>query len=256
MPLSLSGVGENTIGMQLLPIKTRTVTLRYRRAWCGWLQGKHQAAEPSNASSRVITWCSIAVQFSDVSLHTHLHPNPHHTMADELTYLLTPFAKTPQGMLEIQTRSLGLSVLARRVLILVDGNRTGKDLGAFVAGSDILHLLEELLSRECIAPVATAVAAPAAAPAPAAAANPELADLPPAQSRSAKDVEMARNFMTNTVNTIFGHHNRISLIEAIHACQSSEDLRRVYVSWAQAMEGNATGKKRLPELREKLFAVL
>ena len=97
---------------------------------------------------------------------------------------------------------------------------------------------------------------PAAAPATTAAANPELADLPPAQSRSAKDVEMARNFMTNTVNTIFGHHNRISLIEAIHACQSSEDLRRVYVSWAQAMEGNATGKKRLPELREKLFAVL
>ena len=173
-------------------------------------------------------------------------------MADELTYLLTPFAKTPQGMLEIQTRSLGLSVLARRVLILVDGHRTGKDLGAFVAGSEILSLLEELLSRECIAPVA----APAAVPAPPAAANPELADLPPAQSRSVKDVEMARNFMTNTVNTIFGHHNRISLIESIHACQTSEDLRRVYVSWAQAMEGNATGKKRLPELREKLFAVL
>ena len=177
-------------------------------------------------------------------------------MADELTYLLTPFAKTPQGMLEVQTGSLRLSLLTRRVLILVDGHRTGKDLGAFVAGSDILNLLEELLSRECIAPVSSAAAPPAAAPAQPAVANAELADLPPAQTRSAKDVEMARNFMTNTVNTIFGHHNRISLIEAIHACQTSEDLRRVYVSWAQAMEGNATGKKRLPELREKLFAVL
>lgn len=61
---------------------------------------------------------------------------------------------------------------------------------------------------------------------------------------------MARNFMTNTVNNIFGHHNRISLLEAIHGCQSSGELRHVYVAWAQALETNATGKKRLPELRE------
>ena len=178
-------------------------------------------------------------------------------MAEELTHLIkATFTKTPQGTLEIQTRSLGLSVLARRVLILVDGHRTGKELGAFVAGSDILQLLDELLGRKCIAPVSAPAAAIAAEPIQPAAAQAEPAEWPPAQTRTAKDVEMARNFMTNTVNTIFGHHNRISLIEAIHACQSSDDLRRVYVSWSQAMEGHSAGKKRLPELREKLFAVL
>jgi hypothetical protein len=89
-----------------------------------------------------------------------------------------------------------------------------------------------------------------------AAAPDAMPGLPAASSRTAKDVEMARNFMTNTVNTIFGHHSRLSLIEAIHACKSSDELRRVYLTWAEAMESNAIGKKRLPELREKLFAVL
>ena len=84
----------------------------------------------------------------------------------------------------------------------------------------------------------------------------ELARLPAADTRDAKELEMARNFMTNTVNNIFGHHNRISLLESIHACQSSEALRKVYPAWAHALETNSTGKKRLPELRDKLFAVL
>lgn len=178
-------------------------------------------------------------------------------MADELTHLLTAkLTKTPQGLQEIQTRSLGLGALARRVLILVDGNRTGKELGAFVAGTDILSLLDELLKLDCVALVAGSASRSVESSTQAAGALGELADLPSAQTRTAKDVEMARNFMTNTVNTIFGHHNRISLIEAIHACQSSDDLRRVYGPWVQAMETNSIGKKRLPELREKLFAVL
>ena len=57
---------------------------------------------------------------------------------------------------------------------------------------------------------------------------------------------MARNFMTNTVSNIFGHHNRISLLESIYACQSGEALRKVYPAWAHALETNSTGKKRLP----------
>lgn len=186
-------------------------------------------------------------------------------MADDLTYLLnaTP-AKTPLGVQEVQTRSLRLGVMPRRVLILVDGRKTGRELSEFVAGSDICILLDELLGLGCIAvsELAPSVASNSAVvPAVSSAQAPvvsqaDLAGLPDPLTRSAKELEMARNFMTNTVNTIFGHHNRITLIESIFACRSSEELRRVYPSWAQAMESNATGKKRLPELREKLFAVL
>ena len=173
------------------------------------------------------------------------------------------YAKTAEGQQEIQARAMGLTPLARRVLVLVDGHRSGKDLAAFVPGNDIEVHLTELLTRECIAAVGTAAApAPAPAPAAAAASHPhdpfedELARLPAADTRDAKELEMARNFMTNTVNNIFGHHNRISLLESIHACQSSEALRKVYPAWAHALETNSTGKKRLPELRDKLFAVL
>ena len=171
------------------------------------------------------------------------------------------YAKTAEGQQEIQARAMGLTPLARRVLVLVDGHR--KDLAAFVPGNDIEVHLTELLTRECIAAVGRAAApASASASAPAAAGHPhdpfedELNRLPAAETRSTKDLDMARNFMTNTVNNIFGHHNRISLLEAIFACQSSEALRKVYPAWAHALETNNTGKKRLPELREKLFAVL
>ena len=182
-------------------------------------------------------------------------------MPDLPTSLLSRiYAKTAQGQQEIQSRALGLTPLARRVLVLVDGHRSGKDLAAFVPGNDIEVHLTELLTRECIA--AVGMAAPPPAPA-AAAASPshdpfedDLVRLPAAETRDAKELEMARNFMTNTVNNIFGHHNRISLLESIYACQSSEALRKVYPAWAHALETNSTGKKRLPELRDKLFAVL
>ena len=176
-------------------------------------------------------------------------------MTDALSVSLSSsFVKTDVGQREVQTRSLRLGPLARRVLILVDGRRTGQELSSFSGGGDIASLLGELLRLECIAAVdsaaandtsvAVAVAVASVLPDARAAAPTEddLAGLPPADTRGPKDVEMARNFMTNTVNTIFGHHNRISLIESIHLCQSAEDLRRVFPAWKHALEGQASAK--------------
>ena len=206
--------------------------------------------------------------------------------------LETVFAKTSEGKPEMQARSLGLSAMARRVLVLVDGRRSGTDLAAFVPAGNIETPLSELLSRSCIEAVARQ-ATPPSAPAPASTSAPSLAfasagrdaasrfaesvqpsslssplglpaeavadplaQLPPAETRTGQDLEKARNFMTNTVNNIFGHHNRISLVESIFSCQSSSQLRRVYPAWAQALATKGTGKKRLPELSQKLFTVL
>ena len=74
--------------------------------------------------------------------------------------------------------------------------------------------------------------------------------------RTVQELEKSRNFMTSTVNNIFGQHNHISLVEAIFACQSSSQLHQVYPAWAQPLSSNSTGKKRLSELSEKLFTVL
>lgn len=168
----------------------------------------------------------------------------------------TIFAKTAIGQQEIQSRTLGLAPLVRRLLLLIDGQRAVHQLEVFVAGHDVSTMLAELMDRGCIEARAVApapVAPPAAAPA---VEDDGLSSLPPADSRTFKELEMARNFMTNTVNNIFGHHNRISLIEAIHGCKTPQDLRNVYPAWVQSLSGSSIGQKRLPELREKLFAVL
>jgi len=172
----------------------------------------------------------------------------------------TTFSKTAAGLHEIQTRALGLPPMARRLLVLVDGKRSGQELGAFVAGHDVAELLDQLLAQGCIdaranEPSATSAPAKPAAPTPPDDAAP-LAGLPLAATRSAKDVEMARNFMTNTINTMFGQNMRLTLIESIFKCRSAGELRQVYPLWAGTMASIGIGAKRLPELRQKLFQVL
>ena len=174
----------------------------------------------------------------------------------------TTFSKTAAGLQEIQNRALGLPALIRRILVLVDGKRSGRELAAFVGGSDdISEVLSQLVAKGCIdargaaqpEPAAAAAAAAASAPMDAAA---QLACLPDAAARTPKEMEMARNFMVNTTNTICGQNQRLSLIKAVLACQSADELRQIYAEWASTMNAIPAGAKRLPELREKLFAVL
>jgi len=178
------------------------------------------------------------------------------------------FAKTAIGQQEIQSRALGLTPLVRRLLILVDGKRSGQELATFLNGHAVADLLGELLTKKCVEVVASTAAAtvnsPAATvtsptpPTPEKATEPNtaLAGLPPSESRSAKEVEMARNFMTNTVNMEFGQHMRLSLIEAISNCTTAEQLRQVYPLWYSTMASSRGAAKGLPALRDKLLLVL
>lgn len=174
-------------------------------------------------------------------------------------------AKTEQGQAEIQKRSLGLSPLVRRILVLADGKKTGSELAAFLSGNgDIEDILSQLIAHGCVEAHAVkvkAVAAPvaaSAAPAPdgASTAPGDLQGLPAAASRTAKDNEMARNFMINSVNSIIGQNMRISLVHDIFHAETTEQLRTIYHAWASSMGNHGMGAKRLPELREKLFKVL
>lgn len=178
------------------------------------------------------------------------------------------FSKTALGQSEIHDRQMGLSPLVRRVLVLVDGKRSGAELSVFLVGKgEIEVLLGELLDRACIEIVAqaapasrktlTTVAEPEApAGGPPSGFGTEIEGLPPADTRSAKDNDMARHFMINSVNAIIGHNTRISLVNDIFHAQSTEDLRRVYHAWVSSMSGHGVGARRLPELKEKLYKVL
>jgi pyruvate/2-oxoglutarate dehydrogenase complex dihydrolipoamide acyltransferase (E2) component len=187
-------------------------------------------------------------------------------MPETLDLITAVYAKTDAGLQEIQSRSLGLPPLVRRILVLVDGKKSGSELAAFLAGNgDIEEVLTHLLAQGCVeAQARKPAAAPAPAPAPAVQAAPSVQEaasadvpgLPPAASRTAKDNEMARNFMINSVNSIIGQNTRISLVNDIFNAQTTEQLRTVYHAWATSMSGHGMGAKRLPELREKLFKVL
>ena len=176
------------------------------------------------------------------------------------------FAKTAIGQHEIKTRELGLTPLVRRLLILVDGKHSGKELAPMLMGQSLAELMAQLLDKECIELVGRASpvdqpgkrAPVAEAPQKTETASPEaaLAQLPAAETRTAKELDMARNFMTNTVNMEFGQHMRISVIEAISTCKTALELRQVYPLWYSTMGSSRSAAKELPALNEKLFRVL
>jgi hypothetical protein len=167
------------------------------------------------------------------------------------------FAKTEIGQQEIQTRALGLSPLVRRILVLADGKKKGDELAAFLPSADgIQAVLRQLLSLGCLRAEDGGQAANQRATAASESFFTDVPGLPPPELRSAKDNEMARNFMVNSINSIIGQQMRISLITDITGAKGTEGLRSVYIAWQASMADHSMGKKRLSELTEKLFKVL
>jgi hypothetical protein len=176
------------------------------------------------------------------------------------------FGKTEIGQREIKTRELGLPPMVRRLLILIDGKRCAEELAPLLMGQSLDALLAQLIDKDCVSLIDRAVVdvpketALAPAKVPGSKKTPAIEDalaaLPPADSRSDKNLEMARNFMTNTLNMEFGMNMRLSLIEAIANCATSADLRQVYPTWHATMASSRGGAKELPGLVEKLFRVL
>jgi len=187
-------------------------------------------------------------------------------MSDTLDLSSAVFAKTDIGQQEIQTRSLGLAPLVRRILVLADGKKSGGELAAFLPTAAEIHaVLEQLLTLGCLraddsgknsSRTAAEATTESAGSAPTAAPTADVPGLPPADKRSAKDNEMARNFMINSINSIIGQQMRISLITDIFHAETTEALRIVYHAWEASMADHGMGKKRLPELKDKLFKVL
>ena len=187
-------------------------------------------------------------------------------MSDTLDLSTAVFAKTELGQQEIQSRALGLSPLVRRILVLADGKKSGGELAAFLpSADDIQAVLQQLLSLGCLQaqprskPSDPARGTEPATETPAATEGADSGDIPglvPAAQRTAKENEMARNFMINSINSIIGQQMRITLIQNISDAKGTEALRTVYLAWEASMADHGMGKKRLPELKEKLFKVL
>jgi hypothetical protein len=73
------------------------------------------------------------------------------------------YAKTPKGVAEVGARGAQLSMVARRVLIMMDGKRTVDDLAMYVRAGEIATIITQLES-EGLAERAGAAAATTMAP--------------------------------------------------------------------------------------------
>lgn len=170
--------------------------------------------------------------------------------------------KTDKGRDEIRTRSLRLPPMVRQVLVLADGQRDVHALTEMMPGQNVTGAVRQLLQLGCVEivshsafmpsqPAATPGAAEAKAPAPS-----PLDGLPPPESRTPKQVEMARHFMINTINTLLEQNSRLTLVKQIFDSVGAAELRQHEADWEAALASSWMGKKRLPELRKKLFEVL
>lgn len=165
--------------------------------------------------------------------------------------------KTPEGVAELEARAHGLSPLARRLLIFIDGQRTAADLQQLMGKTEVGPLLESLIACGCVVwpggvPLATSAVAAAALGPSATLAEPGW----PAEPRTPKQIEMAKNFMINTLITFVGQYANPDLMKKVQAATESSVLRESLEDWKRCIETSTAGARRLKELEAELRKVL
>lgn len=163
------------------------------------------------------------------------------------------FKKTPKGLEEIQHRQGGLNPRVRRLLILIDGQRSVEDLRTVVTMDDLTHVLGSLEEAGYIAVdgVRQEDGEVTEGPIP-----PVTGFRPLPAVTDPKELDRARHFMINTLKTFCGPHVHISLVHDIFHAPSHEQLRDHFGSWYRAIMETRQGSRRADELRTELLTVI
>lgn len=165
------------------------------------------------------------------------------------------FAKTPKGQDEIVSKAGGLTPRVRRVLIFVDGKRTVDEMRGMLQADDLQHtlgMLEEsgyIEMRGVIDPAGQSTLPDT--PLPSITAFRPVPEIP-----NAKELDMAKNFITNTLKTFVGPYTHLSIVEAVFAAKTHEALREQFGPWYHAIVQTSTGRRRAEELRAELLRVI
>lgn len=156
-----------------------------------------------------------------------------------------PIRKSAAGLDALAQRSLKLSLLARRLLILVDGQRSAAELQSLMGSHSIEPLLQELHNLQCIDDdgAQRVASAPPAFP---------IDEMP---DRSPQQLEMGRHFMINTLSSFCGPFAHADLMaEALRAPDQS-GLRSLVPAWHAALAVQIPAK-RLTTLHDELLRVI
>lgn len=158
--------------------------------------------------------------------------------------------KTARGAEAITDRTIALSVMARRLLILIDGKRNETELQRLMGRHELAPLLAELRGCGCVAEGSLATAAGHAEPEP----NPWLESTLP--ERSAKELDMGRHFIINTLSTFTGPYAHADLMSSALKAPDQRSLRALVPQWRAAIEVTTAGGRRLAELEGQLLKVI
>lgn len=165
------------------------------------------------------------------------------------------FAKTQKGQEELTAKSGGLTPRQRRVLIMVDGKRSVDELREMLQADDLQHTLGLLEESGFIEVRAVMDATGATQPAPAEP-MPSITAFRPLDAVSTKDMELARNFIQNTLKTFCGPFAHLHIVEAAFAAKTHEELRLQFDPWFNAVVQTRDGRRRAEELRGMLLKVI
>lgn len=170
------------------------------------------------------------------------------------------FKKTPKGQAEVKNKVYGLSMIERRVLIFIDGKRTLDELQSLPRVTALDNVLDLLKTEDYITQVEELAALDANSEAPSPE-SPESSDgLPPFRELpltfQPDKFNMAKNYMTNTLNHFKGFYGATRLVRDIDGCQTHEELRDLYSAWLENIDGTRAGKKQRDKLRKELLDVL
>lgn len=163
------------------------------------------------------------------------------------------YAKTPKGQDEIAHRTEGLGLRARRLLILVDGQRSVEDLRRLTGDAGIADALGELAAAGFITPCAEPARAVEAARRDGSMATSAVA---PANTGHPASLPLARDFMINTLRTFHGPYGKLDLVKRIHASRQASELRALFDEWLQSISESRIGRKRADELSARLLEVM
>jgi len=165
------------------------------------------------------------------------------------------FIKTAKGQAEITARSDALTHRQRRVLIMVDGKRTVSELSTLLQAADLqqtIGMLEEeghIVSAGQHSTGAVRPVAPEDLPA-----DPAFRTLP--TPPKAQELEMARNFIINSLRSLHGHYANLSIITDATAATSHDELRQQFSHWLHAVIQTREGKRQADEWCRRLLEVI
>ena len=162
------------------------------------------------------------------------------------------FAKTPKGADELLKRGGGLTLRERRVLILIDGKRSVESIRGMALADDLARALGVLEESGYIvlADLPRPLLPLDDGPAPGAGFR-EIPAEPDPQS-----LEMARNFIMNTLKTFCGPLTHLSIVEAAFAARTHAEMREQFAPWFEAITETGAGRRRAEELRAQLLKVI